>query len=112
MRAVFNTQFDNIALVDDHWKHVKGPTTAMIATLLRLRWFPADYDTWLTDNGAHGEVIDLKTTIPYMVCQKIKKAVERRLWESSTLNKQIPARTPTKCQIYTLPEKSSWAKTS
>ena len=79
MRAAFNTQFHTVANAENPWKHGRCPTSAMIATLLRLRWFPADHDVWLTDNS---EIIDLKVTIPYMVGQKIKQAVERRLWEA------------------------------
>ena len=84
MKAAFNTQFEEVANAQDPWKHVKGPTSAMIATLLRIRWFLADYDTWLTDDN---ETIDLKVVIPYMVSQKITRAVERMLWENCTLKK-------------------------
>ena len=67
MRSAFNTHFDKTAMQDNPWKHVKGPTTAMIATLLRLKWFPADYDMWIADAS---EVIDLKTMIPHQDHQK------------------------------------------
>ena len=91
MRGAFKTQFDRFNMEDDPWKQVKGPTTAMFATLKRINWYPADYDKWITDDK---EVIDLKVTIPFMVAQKIKNAVDRRLWEKASIKHEDPSNDP------------------
>ena len=89
MKRSFNTQFDIVANASDPWKYVTGPAAAMIATLLRIRWFPPDYDHdhWITDCG---EVLDLNQCIPHMVAEKIRDAVDRFLWENASTN-------PNKC---------------
>ena len=56
MKGAFNTQTATFDPDVEPWKQVRGPTTAMLATLARLKWFPAGCDKWITDDD---EIIDL-----------------------------------------------------
>ena len=61
----------------------------MFATLQRLKWFPAEYDTWMTDTG---EVVNLTKVIPHRVTALIRQAVDRRLWEACSIKDTDPSK--------------------
>lgn len=61
MAEAFNNQFNTFHLEPKPWEHVRGPATAVMANLSRIRWYPASYDKWVTDKD---EIIDLTLTIP------------------------------------------------
>ena len=77
MREAFNTQQAASDTEQCAWQQVKGPATALMATMRRIKWQPIAHDRWVTDTG---EELDLKKTIPYLVGMKVREAVERWLW--------------------------------
>ena len=62
------------------WANVKGPASAVMATLSRMK--ANAFDKWTTDLGT---VIELRTITPYHLSAVIKESVDRYLWETSTL---------------------------
>ena len=64
------------------WRRVRGPTAAIIASLLDFGWDPLEPDEWEDDLGLlfkfTGSHADMKQFEAH-----IKAAVERKLWEKA-----------------------------
>ena len=66
----------------DPWKHICGPASATMATLIGIGWKPLSFKVWITDCN---RMVDLTETIPYQVKHILFQAVERKLWLASSL---------------------------
>ena len=62
MESAFEASTNTIPHEKQPWAHVKGPASAVIATLLRIKWKANAYDKWTTDQGIN---IELRTMTPY-----------------------------------------------
>ena len=82
MEKAFEASTNTIPHEKHPWAHVKGPASAVIATLLRIKWKANAYDKWTTDQGTN---IELRTITPYHLSAVIRESVDRFLWETSTL---------------------------
>lgn len=85
MKAAYEAKAHTMDPGSNYWKQVKGPATAVLAMLYRLKWTAREYDTWKT---AQRQELHLEQVIPYHLKAIIKKSVDRLLWEESTLRKK------------------------
>ena len=82
MEKAFEASASTIPYETNPWAHVKGPASAVIATLTRLKWKAVTYDKWVNDQDA---TIELRNITPYHLGAIIRESVDRFLWETSTL---------------------------
>jgi hypothetical protein len=67
------------------WSNVKGPATAIIATMKRLGWQPTSATTFIDDEG---DVHDVKVDPPVAIKHALNRSTRR--WRLNRINSHLP----------------------